>query len=232
MATMVQTSPTKETKEKAADGASTAALAAQRACLLEGKTRKSIEAAGLLDLAAPCVPVSPSGIVVEEKRMIAPTAVLGSPWCAGAERSAYIGCPSDPTDADFVELLSKLGLRKISLKSIPVDLPMANSLHTLLCSTTCPIEALDLRKALDPTSEPPIPKALLDAEIAVAEKEFGAEDDPEHVEKLQAAVEKLKKEYTTFEAGLETIARSRLDRVATVMKALSKKHVCSRSEPQ
>ena len=205
-------------KKKAADGAHAAAEAARLASQLEWKTRRSIDARNLYNSQVPRVPLSESAFETERCRTAPPSNVPTSPYCQKSERlgPSLQGVPL-PDAPQFAAISSKVR----AIKAKPISVNDADALAAVLAVPSSAVERLELTGALHSAAEPPIPADLLGVAVTALEAEFpqGAEETNE---RLQAAVEKLKGEFTTYEAGIEFLASKRLNRYQKVFAALLK----------
>jgi Ran GTPase-activating protein (RanGAP) involved in mRNA processing and transport len=219
-------SATPKPMKKAALGAKLAAEAAAVADRLLQDTRSTVVAASLQDLKLPCVAVSTGGSAIEKRRTIAADFVIPSPWCAVPHKP---GTTLPQTDAEAVRLeqLAGVGLANLSLGGRPLSFEDAQRVAALLAPNGQPIAYVDAHRALDDATIPPLPAEQLAAHIAsitadVGPEESANEENPqENVEKLQASLEKFKQDYTSYDDAIKFLAAKRLDRTATLFKALT-----------
>lgn len=209
-----------EARKKAKLGAKLAAEASMSATKLVGETRKAISAQQLQDLKLPCSPVSASGKVAETIRAVAADYVMPSPWCAQPSRPALTVPTNDAQLARFDEL-SKVGLAALTMDGRALSYEDAIMLERILTGSRHNIQQLDLARALTAGVAPPPPADLIKKDAEELADSIGSEEDPENVEKLQAMCDKLKIEFTGFDAACEAIAARKYDRIAVLMRTLN-----------
>ena len=213
-------SPTKMSKTKASEGAARALAASQKALFVHKKTEQALEAAALQDPNLPCVPISPSSLAAEESKASDAVTIAESPYYQGLrkETPTLLGIPPSTDDAEYKELVQS-GLRGLSLDHRPLTVQNSWTLAMILTKPS-PIRYLDMSRAIDPAAPPPIPSALLEETMDAVADEIGPESNEENVQKLTETLEKMKQEYTTYDAAVEFLAKKRLDRYTKVFDAL------------
>jgi len=216
--------------KKAREAAAVSCATSLKSSVLIDETRKAIAAKGIQDLKLPRAPVSPAGARVEERRSVAADYVSPSPYSPPL-LLPWAALPHSPKEEEALAALLEMGLMGLSFDGQVLCLDNAMALEKIL-SGGAKITQLNLARALDTTRKfPPPPRALVEEEMDRLAEEIGPEEGngeegsgEENVAKLQALMEKIKAEYTTYEAAIETLATRKFDRFAWLFGVLAKQN--------
>lgn len=210
-------SPTQAAKVRAAEGAAAAGAAARAAEILNWRTRRNNDGKELYNSKVPRVPLSDSAFDTERQRTAPPVAVALSRYCRDDELSA--SSPAVHTVGDTANLLSSgLGQRVNTVKlHTQLTSTEAAAIIDMLADPICSIRQLGLASALVQPIEP-TPEAVARC-ITTLREEF-PEGSEETAEKLQAAVEKQKGEFTNYAKGIEYLATKRADPLRVLFQTI------------
>lgn len=217
-------SPTQEAKRRAAEGAAAAAAAARAASELNWRTKRSTDTRELFNTKVPRVALSDSAMETERSRTAPPAAVPHSPYCRDDDAQHAGRAPAVHSLGDTTQLLAA-GLSD-RVDDIHLDSALssndANLIANILADPASVLKKLSLAGAfLKPIDADP---SRVAAAAAALREEF-PESNEETAEKLQAAVEKFKGEFTSYAKGIEYLAQKRSDPYLVIMQALSENHV-------
>lgn len=216
-------SPTQEAKRRAANGAAAAAAAARAAGELNWRTKRSSDTRELFNTKVPRVALSDSAIETERARTAPPAAVPHSPYCQDNEGGAQVA-PAVHSLGDTIQLQAAGMSDRVDTIHLSECLSAADAstIANILSDPHTVLKKLSLANAfLKPIDPDP---SRVAAAAAVLREEF-PESSEETAEKLQAAVEKFKGEYTTYAKGIEYLAQKRSDPYLVIMQVLADNRV-------
>lgn len=225
-------SPTQASRRLAAEGYQAAIAAAKAANDLNWRTRRNTESRDLFHSTAPRVPLSHESYRAELSKAAPPNMVPQSNYCEESDASpigTFRGASThgrrhlqQPVVRGF-ESVSSLGgptAAGVSTLCFPSQLTSVDvaSLCSLLADSTCSISRLELCGAIVESVSPS--NEAIQSEVSQLSVEF-PQGQEETAEKLQAAVEKLKGEYSTYEAGIQFLAMKRADPIKRLLSTIA-----------
>lgn len=211
------TSPTQEARRLAAEGAAAAAAAVRAANDLNWRTRRTNDTRELYNTKVPRVALSDSAFEAERQRTAPPVAVAASRYCHDdSVQSAVPAVHSMEESAQLHQCGAGDRVDTIRLSN-QLSNEEAFAIFTVLSDPHCVLRRLSLSNAFNNEIEPNA--ALVSAAAQEVRAEF-VEGSEETMEKIQAAVEKQKGEFTTYNKAVEFLARKRADPLRVILQAI------------